>query len=100
MFSSNATIYCDLGDYTIFHLFGGLLRFKGTWSCREFSGKRVDPRGLIRFMLSWSDAYDCTTAVLEDLFGLVFYFLCARSLRFFSGSRSCLVEFLGVGWSP
>ena len=36
----------------------------------------MDPRGL-------SDASDCTAAVLEDLDGLVFYFLCARSLRFF-----------------
>ena len=37
----------------------------------------------INHMPSWSDASDCTTAVLEDLYGMGLYFLCARSLRVF-----------------
>ena len=72
------------------------------WShvvCFGLSEMKTSVPEEINHMPSWSDASDCTTAVLEDLYGWVFYFLCVRSLRFsFSGSRSCLVFFVCVEW--
>ena len=59
-----------------------------------FSEMKTSVTGEINHMPSWSDASDCTTAVLEDLCGWVFYFLCVRCLRFFFRftllSRFCL----------